>query len=193
VAAPPRPCRTMKSKLLPFFFFLAGLVVIQAEDAPKKLELSLEFRDPRQTPDFHVWIEDGKLRPPGRSISASILIICWSPAPNRSPESRSPFEQYQISGLDGYHTKEQIERFLTAFYDLDHQNSEIGSKVPNVILAGNNWGAGLELQPKLQKLSKAESFAVFYAGGWAFSKALLIAEPEARLKLIQAAYKKANP
>jgi len=49
------------------------------------------------------------------------------------------------------------------------------------------------LKPKLQELGKAHSFSLFYIGGWAFTKVSLMPEPEARLKLIQQAYKTANP
>jgi hypothetical protein len=180
----------MKFNLL-LFLVLASLLAVRGQDIPK-LSPSEGFMDPRQTVSFYPWIEDGKAIEDVRSISTSILLICWHPAPDKSAGPDGTYLRYQISGLDGYHTKEQVERFLTAFYDLDHR-SEVGSKVPNVIVAGNNWGAGLELGSKLKELSKAKSFAVFYAGGWAFSRALLISEPEARLKLIQEAYKKANP
>ena len=120
-----------------------------------------------------------------RQISNSILIICWMPASDGS------FGRYQIGGLEGYHTKEQVEKFLNRFYDADHQK-ETRMSTPNIILAGNNWGAGLELKETLKELSAKKAIAVYHVGGWAFSKVKLIQEPDPRRKLIARTYQEAS-
>ena len=110
----------MKAAIFSFWLLLV-LSPAHAEDVAKMIPFSLEFHDPRQTVSFYPWIENGEERSKFSLISNSILLICWSPAPNGA------FERYQISGLDGYHTKEQ--RFLTAFYELD-QRKGVGMTSP---------------------------------------------------------------
>jgi hypothetical protein len=151
------------------------------EDAPKKLDWG-NFYDPRQG-FLYEWIEDGKRKEKTRGISHSILIICWHPAPNGELGIT-----YQIGGVPGYHDFGHVERFLSALYDMEHQIGQ--SKVPlNVVVAGNNYAAGEELATKLAELSKEKKFSAFYAGGWAFRRAILVDEPKPRLKLILAANK----
>lgn len=163
-----------------------GLLQFSA-DADEKSPPSLfgDFNDPRQTISIYEWIRDGKPEQRIRQLSNSILIICWM------PDSNGKFESYQISGIDGFHSRELIELFLHAFYALD-QPEEVGTERLNVILAGNNWGAGIVLKEKLMALSKEHKFSVFYAGGWAFRKARLIEEPEARQAMIREAFLKTN-
>jgi hypothetical protein len=144
-----------------------------------------DFNDPRQTISIYEWIRDGKPEQRIRQLNNSILIICWM------PDSNGKFESYQISGIDGFHSRERIELFLHAFYALD-QPKEVGTERLNVIVAGNNWGAGIALKEKLMALSKEHKFSVFYAGGWAFRKARLIEEPEARQAMIREAFLKTN-
>jgi len=130
--------------------------------------------------------EDGVEPKPAKLISNSIIIISWMPAPDGT------FGKYQIGGLGGYHSKEQVERFLAKFYEADHQK-ETQSDRPNIVLAGNNWDAGFELKDTLFKLSGDKALDVYYVGGWAFLKVDLITEPEARRLLIEKTYKEANP
>ena len=135
---------------------------------------------------FYTMFEDGIEPKTTKYISNSIIIISWMPAPD------GKFGTYQIGGLEGYHSKEQVERFLTKFYEADNQK-ETKTERPNIILAGNNWGAGHELKDTLRKLSNDKTLSVYYVGGWAFSKVDLITESEASKKLIEKAFKKANP
>ncbi len=173
----------MKPTLIAIFVALS-LFNLFADEGPKA-KLWGDFQDPRQTLSLYSWIEDGSDVDPVRSINHSILIICWMP----DPEGK--FETYQISGIDGYHSRKRTEAFLDAIYELK-QPKEVGGKRLNVLVAGNNWGAGHSLKEKLRKLSKEHKFSVFYAGGWAFRKAILIEEPEARLKMIKEAFKVAT-
>lgn len=156
-------------------------------DADEKSPPTLfgDFNDPRQTISIYEWIRDGKPEQRIRLLNNSILIICWV------PDSNGKFESYQISGIEGFHSRERIELFLDAFYALD-QPKEVGVERLNVIVAGNNWGAGIALKEKLKALSREHKFSVFYAGGWAFREARLIEEPEARQAMIREAFLKTN-
>jgi hypothetical protein len=143
------------------------------------------LNDPRQPMSLHLMFDSGEEPEATRNISNSILIICWMPAPD------GVFGRYQIGGLDGYHTKDQVEKFLHRFYEADHQK-ETQMGTPNIVLAGNNWGAGLELKEDLKGLSAKKAVAVYYVGGWAFSKASLIPEPDSRKRLITRTYQEAT-
>ncbi|MCB1208788.1 MAG: hypothetical protein KDK97_05655 [Verrucomicrobiales bacterium] len=143
------------------------------------------LNDPRQTVSLYQMFDGGEEPKTMRPINNSIMIICWMPS------AEGVLGSYQISGLDGYHTKEQVKKFLARFYESDHQK-ETQLDRPNIVLAGNNWGAGLELKETLKALSAKKSIAVFYAGGWAFSRVSLIQEPDSRKCLIERSYKEAN-
>ena len=141
--------------------------------------------DPRQPMVFYQMFDSGEEPKVIRHISNSIMIVCWMPAFD------GKFGSYQIGGLDGFHTKEQVEGFLSRFYEIDHQK-ETQMERPNIVFAGNNWGAGLEMKDTLKALSEKKSIAVYYVGGWAFSKVTLIPEPDARKRLITRAYQEAT-
>ncbi|MDB4265216.1 hypothetical protein N9891_00545 [bacterium] len=162
------------------FLWLAAILPSNSQ----QLEESsfLDFRDPRQFGYCYEWISDGEEKNANdlRSLSHSILIVCWSPSPE------GEFRSYQISGIDGYHSAETVESFLRALYAKEVPKTAYGRL--NVIVSGNNWGAGKELGPCLKDLSKAHKFSVFYIGGWAFTKARLQEEPADRLKYIRSAF-----
>jgi hypothetical protein len=165
---------------------LVGVHSVFAGEITPNDQLSRTLTDPRKAPAFFTMFEDGVAPKTTKLISNSIIIISWMPA----PDGRVGI--YQIGGLEGYHSKEQVERFLAKFYAADHQK-ETKKDRPNIVLAGNNWAAGMELADTLGKLSKDKSLGVYYIGGWAFSKVDLLTESEARKKLIEKCYKEANP
>ncbi len=173
----------MKELLVAMLF--ASAHVAPADEPVISQQGGSTLHDPRQPVTFHTMFEAGEEPKSTRTISNSIMIICWMPAPDGT------FGRYQISGIDGYHTKEQVERFLIRFYDANHQ-TETKSDDPNIILAGNNWGAGHELRDALKSISGSKSIGVFYVGGWAFTKVSLIPEPELRKKLIERSFAEAN-
>jgi hypothetical protein len=123
-----------------------------------------DFNDPRQTISIYEWIRDGKPEQRIRQLNNSILIICWM------PDSNGKFESYQISGIDGFHSRERIELFLHAFYALD-QPKEVGTERLNVIVAGNNWG-GQALRSKRSSWLSAKntSLACFMRAGGRFAR-----------------------
>ena len=165
---------------------LLGAHSVFAEDITANDRFSRTLMDPRKQLSFYTMFEDGVEPKTAKFINNSIIIISWMPAPDGT------FGRYEIGGLGGYHSKEEVERFLVKFYEADHQK-ETKTDRPNILLAGNNWGAGHELKDTLRKLSSAKNLGVYYVGGWAFSKVDLITESEARKKLMEKVYKEANP
>lgn len=143
-----------------------------------------EFNDPRLFPPYE-WIREGEdvTARRDRRLSNSILIISWQPDPEGN------YDSYQISGIPGYHSRETVEDFLEAFCNLEGFADE--DEPVNILLAGNNWAAGIPLRAKLLDLSKDHKFSVFYAGG-AFRRANLIKEPESRLAMIEQAFRQAT-
>jgi len=176
--------RKMKLRLLTL-----GLAILLTangiSDEKSQPKIWGDFHDPRQTISLYEWIDDGVDVEETRSISNSILIICWM------PDKDGKYETYQISGIEGKHSRSHVEKFLKEFYKLELPK-EAGRGPLNVMIAGNNWGAGMGLKETLVKLSKKHSFSVFYAGGWTFQKAVLTSEPAGRLKLIKEAHKLAT-
>lgn len=155
----------------------------QADQLRRSTERSFtNLTDPRQWGSLSEWINDGEEVENTRSISNSIFIISWLPDPEGN------LGTYQIGGIEGYHSFETINSFLTNFYDLDDPKTIYGK--PNVIVAGNNWGTGRELGHLLKDLSKRHKFSVFYLGGWGFMNAVLSEEQPGHLKPIKAAFEK---
>jgi hypothetical protein len=172
-------------RALLFAAIITGRLLSFAEDAVPAQRFGDTLSDPRWPMCFYQMYDAGEEPKAIRQISNSILIICWMPAQDGT------LGGFQISGLDGYHTREQVEKFLNQFYDADHQK-ETQMGTPNIILAGNNWGAGFELKETLKALSAKKSIAVYYVGGWPFSKASLIPEPAPRKRLIARTYEEAS-
>lgn len=156
-----------------------------AEDAVTAQRYGDTLRDPRQPMNLYQMFDSGEELKVMRHIDNSILIICWMPA------SDGTFGRYQISGLDGYCTRDQVVKFLNRFYEADHRK-ETQMDIPNIVLAGNNWGAGHDLKPALKAVSAKKAIAVYYVGGWAFSKISLIPEPDSRKRLIVRSYQEAS-
>lgn len=156
---------------------LAGLLLLipsasrAADDAP------LTYADPRAA-HLYLGIQKGEDVKDHSWIKNSLLIVSWAPAPS------GEWMVYQISGIDGYHSRERVEAFLKRFYELPPDKS--GDTV-NVIVTGNNWGAGSELQETLRPLSKAHSFDVYFANQ-SFNQVRLEPEPAERLEEIRKAF-----
>lgn len=136
-----------------------------------------DLRDPRYARE---WIRGGEMVEAGHAL----LIIHWQPAPDRQ------FGVYQISGLEGYHSRARVEAFLAAFYG---GYPKKGPDVPGIVLCGNNWGSSIELRPALTAHSARLGFSVSYVGGWAFFRAQLLDEPEPRLAALRQAFAASEP
>jgi hypothetical protein len=162
---------------------LAGLLLLIPSASPAAEDALLTFIDPRAT-HLYRGIQKGEDTKDPNPISRSLLIVSWAPAPN------GEMLVYQISGIEGYHSKERVESFLKSFYEVPPDKS--GDPV-NVIVAGNNWAAGQELKNCLKPLSKAHAFDVFFANPSGFKEVRLQPEPEDRLERIRKAFEASAP
>jgi hypothetical protein len=138
-------------------------------------EEGMIFRDPRSFAPRMV-IRKGERVDPVNTIQQALLVIHWFPTPDGGRE------EYQISGIDGYHSRERVERFLSAFYALP------GNDAPPLIVAGNNWGAGSVLVSTMGKLSKTKGFDIYLWSDRNFKQAALAPEPADRLAMIRKAF-----
>lgn len=116
----------------------------------------------------------------------SIIIIHWIRTSNGLSDT------YQIGGIPGYHSKERVEAFLSAFYSRS-TFPKAGPDVPNVVICGNEWGAGNEIRRILTGYSKTFGFSVFIVPNWGFKTAKLIDEPEPRRSTLQRAFAMSAP
>lgn len=155
---------------------LLSALPLRSADESAPLDF-LIFFDPRPS-YLHLKIEKGE-EVEARGPTNSLLIICWAPAPD------GKFWVYQISGIDGYHSRERVDSFLKHFYEISPDKP---GAAENIIIAGNNWGAGLELKEFLKPLSKVHSFDVYFAGSRAFKEVRFQREPADRLERIRKAF-----
>ncbi|MDF1849964.1 MAG: hypothetical protein P1U85_03955 [Verrucomicrobiales bacterium] len=153
---------------------------------PLAAQDQLTLRDPRGQFDFYEWITDGKENKKLRPINNSLLILCRTPGPDGTAET------FEINGVPGQHNLEHTSRLLQEFYQMDFNEEVTKYGLPlNIVLVGNNWGAGLTLKPALISLSEKHSFSVFYRSHF-FHKTELLKEPEARRKLLLKAHERAG-
>jgi len=162
---------------------LAGLLLLIPSASLTAEEALLTFIDPRST-HLYLGIQKGEDTKDPNPINRSLLIVCWVPAP--TGESLV----YQISGIEGYHSRERVESFLKSFYE---QSQDKPGDSVNVIVAGNNWAAGQELKTCLKPLSKAHGFDVYFANPNGFKEVRLQPEPADRLERIRKAFEASAP
>ncbi len=171
--------------------------------SPKKIkeeELTSDFltlKDPRPSAAFHRYTSlsfDNGVAPKNNAmLSQPILVINWFPPEDRNnpqlsePKFKDLQNVWQISGLTGYFTQSEVEAILKQVYNL--YSSDENLIVPDLIVAGNNWGSGRQIDPVIGELSKKYKFRAYHIAG-AFTKATLNAEPEARIKLLKEAQSK---
>ena len=82
-----------------------------------------------------------------QSLHEMTLIIAWSP----TQKFRTKKAGYQIWGDERILSKKQLTQSLCGLYD---SYREWGDRKPHVLVMGNDWGAGRELDPLMKKLSK---------------------------------------
>ena len=99
-----------------------------------------------------------------QSLHAMTLILAWSP----TQKGLAGKSGYQIWGDDRILTKKQLTESLRPLYD---SYEDWGDRKPHVLVMGNDWAAGRELDPLMKKLSKDHSIDTFYYGSsFAFGK-----------------------
>ena len=129
--------------------FASG-AISAAEEEPKEKSLFPPLGDPR-IPIYRTFSK-GEKAP--LVFSECFVVIAWDKSISKRPG-------YQIWGDDRILSKEQLESSLVHLYGRTTDWPER----PHLIVAGNQWGAGRELDPILKKLSKEFSIDTFFHGG----------------------------
>jgi hypothetical protein len=164
---------------------------VKQESAPLDF---LTLKDPRPSiPAFSISFDNGVAPKNYTMVPNPILVINWHPPSDpKNPQLAEPKfsntqEAWQISGLEGYFTQEEIEAILKQFYILYEPKKNI--LVPDLIVAGNNWASGRQIEPVIEELSKKYKFRSYHIAG-AFTKATLNAESIERISLLKDAQAK---
>ena len=105
-------------------------------DKKQSSDSYFDFWDPRNNAELLEWIKDGEVSNYYDELNHSILIVAWDPNPERQRGV------YQISGIDGYYSRDYIYAFLDALYLLKQPKTKnsMNLKPLNIIVTGNNWG-----------------------------------------------------
>ena len=99
-----------------------------------------------------------------QNLHEMTLILAWSP----TQKGRMGKSGYQIWGDERTLSKKQLTHSLQALYE---SYADWGDRKPHVLVMGNDWAAGRELDPLMKKLSKDHSIDTFYYGAsFAFGK-----------------------
>ena len=99
-----------------------------------------------------------------QSLHAMTLILAWSPTQKGWTKKAG----YQIWGDERILSKKQLTQSLRTLY---RSYADWGDRKPHVLVMGNDWAAGRELDPLMKNLSKDHSIDTFYYGAsFAFRK-----------------------
>ncbi len=99
-----------------------------------------------------------------QNLHEMTLIIAWSP----SQKGRTGKSGYQIWGDERILSKKQLTQSLRTLYD---SYADWEDRKPHVLVMGNDWAAGSELNSLMKKLSKDHSIDTFrYGSSFAFGK-----------------------
>ena len=178
--------------ILALLMTLCGLTADAQDD-------QLVFKDPRHClPGLTLSFDKGRAPKDNTVLARSILVINWSPPSDRDNRqlSEPKFEGWedggkgvwQISGLDGYFTQPEVEAILARVYGLYSEvyGSDKKHLIPDLIVAGNNWGSGRQIEPLIQVLSGEHQFRCYHISE-IFTKATLNNEPKQRVELLKKA------
>jgi hypothetical protein len=99
-----------------------------------------------------------------QSLHAMTLIIAWSP----TQKGWSGKSGYQIWGDERILSKKQLTQSLHLLYE---SYADWTPRQPHILVMGNDWAVGRELDSLMKKLSKDHSIDTFYYGAsFAFRK-----------------------
>jgi hypothetical protein len=99
-----------------------------------------------------------------QNLHEMTLIIAWSPTQKKLTGESG----YQIWGDERILSKKQLTQSLRTLYK---SYADWGDRKPHVLVMGNDWAAGRELNPLMKKLSKDHSIDTFhYGASFAFGK-----------------------
>ena len=147
------------SILFPAIFFIGGSSVLAHKES-KELGILTLTTDPR--PPIYRTFSLGKESK--QSLHEMTLIIAWSP----TQKGLSGKSGYQIWGDERILSKKQLTQSLRALYE---SYADWGDRKPHLLVMGNDWAAGRELNPLMKMLSKDHSIDTFhYGASFAFGK-----------------------
>lgn len=165
----------------------------QAKQEPWSHDL-LTLKDPRPNiPGFSLTFDNGVAPKKYTPVPEPLLVIHWQPPsdPNNPQLAEAKFgnnqEAWQISGLAGYFTQTELEAILKQFYILYDREKNI--LAPDLIVAGNNWASGTQIEPVIEPLSKKHKFRSYHIAS-PFTKATLNSESAERIALLKNAQSK---
>lgn len=92
-----------------------------------------------------------------QSLHAMTLILVWSP----TQKGLAGKSGYQIWGDERILSKKQLTHSLRALYE---SYAGWGDRKPHVLVMGNDWAAGRELDLLMKKLSQDHSLDTYYYG-----------------------------
>ena len=99
-----------------------------------------------------------------QSLHEMTLIIAWSP----TQKALTGKSGYQIWGDERILSIKQLTDILRILYE---SYADWGDRKPHLLVMGNDWAAGSELNPLMKKLSKDHSIDTFhYGASFAFGK-----------------------
>ena len=102
-------------------------------------------------------------------LSDCFIVIAW----DKSLESMTGKAGYQLWGDERILSKDELSASLRVLYE----KTEGRADRPHLIVVGNQWGAGRELDPVMKLLSKGFGIDIFYHGGtYAFREVAFAAE-----------------
>jgi len=147
------------SILFPAISFVGGNSVFAQQETNASVVLAMAT-DPR--PPIYRTFSLGKESK--QSLHEMTLIIAWDP----TRKGLTGKSGYQIWGDERILSKKQLTHSLRSLYE---SYQDWGDRKPHVLVMGNDWAAGRELDPLMKKLSKDHSIDTFYYGAsFAFRK-----------------------
>ncbi|MEZ5325478.1 MAG: hypothetical protein R3F19_10485 [Verrucomicrobiales bacterium] len=114
-----------------------------------------------------------------QALAECIIVIAWQHPPKETDRTG-----YQIWGDRRILTKNQLSASLRILC----QTAESWAEQPHLLVVGNEWGAGRELDPLMKELSKAHEIDTYYYGAsYLFVEVDFREDEEGRRKAIVAA------
>jgi len=141
------------------FSFVGGNSVFAYQETNASVGLAMTT-DPR--PPIYRTFSLGKESK--QSLHEMTLILAWSPTQKGWTKKAG----YQIWGDERILSKKQLTQSLRTLY---RSYADWGDRKPHVLVMGNDWAAGRELDHLMKNLSKDHSIDTFYYGAsFAFRK-----------------------
>ena len=145
--------------LFPAFAFVGGNSVFAHRETNASVGLVVTS-DPRP-PIYRTFSQGNESK---QNLHEMTLIIAWSP----TQKGLSGKSGYQIWGDERILSKKQLTQSLRALYE---SYADWGDRKPHLLVMGNDWAAGRELNPLMKMLSKDHSIDTFhYGASFAFGK-----------------------